>query len=209
MAEYPVNSSISSSRRWLRIFFAIVGAACVVSIAASEWMVRTYVLPHDNFEWIAARLRDSKQSNAAFGDSHVAAVSDFNTTDFINLGIGATTIRKMADRVRFYFSKVEPGEIIIQADPNILADYKLEAPGSYVPEIYSDLRLRVFDPRHRGFMRKYWMTLLTTGQLKEKENTANDRLWESVTGVREAVATPVPSPAAPAPTPTPATTIPI
>src|ERR1700730_8387229 len=114
MLECPVNSSISSSRRWLQIFFAVVGTVCVGLVGASEWMVRVYVLPQDNFEWIAARLRNSRLPNAAFGDSHVAAVSDFNTDDFINLGIGATTIRKMADRVRFYYSKVEPGAVIIK-----------------------------------------------------------------------------------------------
>jgi hypothetical protein len=144
-------------------------------------MVRAYVLPGDNFEWISARLRDFNQPNAAFGDSHVAAVPDFNKKDFVNLGIGATTIRRMNDRVRYYFGKTTPGQVIIQADPHLFAEYRLEAQGSYVPEAYSNLRLRILDPRHRGFMQKYWVTLLTNGQLKEKESTSYDQLWETVT----------------------------
>ncbi len=137
-----------------------------------------YVLPIDTFEWIAKRLRDSTQSNAAFGDSHVAAVSDFNTSDFVNLGIGATTIRKMSSRVHFYFEKNTPGEVIIQADPHLFADYRLEPQGSYIPEVYSESRLRVFDPRHRSFIREYWSRLLSARELKEKEITSYDKLWE-------------------------------
>ena len=197
-----MSSSTFNSRRWLLIFFAIVVTVCVVLAAASEWMVRAYVVPQDNFEWIASRLRDSKQPNAAFGDSHVAAVPDFNADDFINLGIGATTIRKMADRVRFYFDKTRPGEVIIQADPHLLAEYRLEARGDYVPESYSNLRLRVFDPRHRGFMQKYWLTLLTKRQLKEGGDAPGyDQLWEAVTNAPTGPGTAAP-PSAPAASPT-------
>jgi hypothetical protein len=200
-----VNSSTFSSRRWLLIFFAILVPAGVGFLAASEWLIRVEVVPHDNFEWIAARLRDSQQSNAAFGDSHVAAVPDYNTKDFVNLGIGATTIRKMDQRVRYYFSKVKPGEVIIQADPHLFADYRLEARGNFVPEAYAESRLRVFDPRHRSFMLKYWSTLLRKGQLKEKENPSYDQLWQTANNLQndavkpaEEVAKPVAETAKPA-----------
>jgi hypothetical protein len=142
-------------------------------------MVRTYVLPLDNFEWIANRLRNSTQPNAAFGDSHVAAVPDYNTRDFVNLGIGATTIKRMDQRVRYYFGKIKPGEVIIQADPHLFADYRLEAPGTYVAEDYSNFRLRAFDPVHRGFMWQYWTKLLGSHALKERESTTNDQLWQT------------------------------
>ena len=175
-----MNSSTSSSRRWLQIFFAIVVAATVGLLAASEWLIRAQVLRGDNFEWIAARLRDSTQPNAAFGDSHVAAVSDYNQKDFVNLGVGATTIRKMDQRVRYYFSKIKPGQVIIQADPHLFADYRLQAQGSYVPENYSRFRLRAFDPQHRGFMLDYWLTLLARrGQLKTTEVPDYDQLWRT------------------------------
>ena len=175
-----MSSSTFSSKRWLQIFFALVIMASVGFLVASEWLVRTLVVPQDNFEWIAARLRNSQQASAAFGDSHVAAVPDYNTADFVNLGIGATTIRKMDQRVRYYFGKIKPNEVIIQADPHLFADYRLEQQASYVPEAYSQSRLRVLDPRHRSFMIGYWTTLLETGQLKEKANTGYDQLWDSV-----------------------------
>ena len=174
-----MSSSTFSSKRWLGIFFALVAVVSVGFLGASEWLVRTKVVPQDNFEWIAARLRNSQQAKAAFGDSHVAAVPDYNTADFVNLGIGATTIRRMDQRVRYYFGKIKPDEVIIQADPHLFAEYRLEARESYVPEAYSESRLRVLDPRHRSFMIKYWTTLLATGRLKEQENTGYDRLWDA------------------------------
>jgi hypothetical protein len=151
----------------------------VAYIVASEWLIRSEVLPHDNFEWISARLRNSTQPNAAFGDSHVAAVPDYNTSDFVNLGIGATTIRKMDQRVRYYFSKIKPGEVIIEADPHLFAEYRLQPQGSYVAENYSEFRLRVLDPQHRGFMMSYWTAFLSKGRLKEKESTGYDQLWNT------------------------------
>jgi hypothetical protein len=168
-------------------------------------MVRAYVLPQDKFEWIASRLRNSTQPNAAFGDSHVAAVPDYNSKDFVNLGVGATTIKRMDQRVRYYFSKIKPGEVIIQADPHLFADYRLEAPGSYVTEDYSDFRLRIFDPQHRGFMQKYWTTLLASGRLRERESTVNDELWHATNRLQKgnkektaAAPEPTSEPAAPA-----------
>jgi hypothetical protein len=190
MPESPVSSSTFSSKRWLQIFFLLVGTVVIGFVIASEWMVRAYVLPQDNFEWIAKRLRNSTQPNAAFGDSHVAAVPAYNTKDFVNLGIGATTIKRMDQRVRYYFSKINPGEVIIQADPHLFADYRLEAPGSYVPEDYSDSRLRILDPQHRGFMLRYWTMLLTSRGLKERESTANDQLWQTANEFEKETAAP-------------------
>ncbi|UVO31808.1 hypothetical protein [Bradyrhizobium arachidis] len=174
-----MNSSTSSSKRWLWIFFAILVPVSIGYAAGSEWLIRTEVLPHDNFEWISARLRNSTQQNAAFGDSHVAAVPDYNTDDFVNLGVGATTIRKMDQRVRYYFGKIKPGEVIIQADPHLFAEYRLQAPSNYVPESYSESRLRIFDPQHRGFLPSYWSAFLAKGQLVKKETNAYDQLWDT------------------------------
>ncbi len=174
-----MNLSTSSSRRWLRIFFAILVPVCGGYLAASEWLIRTQVTPHDNFEYISSRLRASTQPNAAFGDSHVAAVSDYDTKDFINLGIGATTIRKMDQRVRYYFQKIKPGQVIIQADPHLFAEYRLQPQGSYVPEDYSNLRLRALDPQHRGFMSSYWSAFLLKRTFT-KESFNSDMLWQVV-----------------------------
>ena len=200
MPGFPVSSSTFSSSRWLLIFFAILTVPTVGFLAASEWLVRVRVLPHDGFEVIAERLHDSTQSNAAFGDSHVAAVNAYDTADFINLGIGATTIRKMDQRVRYYFSKNKPGQVIIQADPHLLAEYRLEAHGSYVPEDYSNLRSRALDPRHRGFMLKYWSVELASAPIKVP---SYDDLWQAAQSLRQDAPKPAenvqPSPPAPSP----------
>lgn len=190
-----MSSSTSSSRRWLQIFFGILVPVSFGYLVASEWLVRTEVLAHDNFEYISNRLQNSTQPNAAFGDSHVAAVPDYNTKDFVNLGIGATTIRKMDQRVRYYFRDRKPGEVIIQADPHLFAEYRLQPEGEYVPETYSSYRLRVLDPQHRGFMNSYWLAYLKKGILTPGANTGYDHLWNEAYKAEANSPSPSPSPA--------------
>jgi hypothetical protein len=165
---------------------------------ASEWMLRVYILPFDNFEYIAQRLRDSTIPNAAFGDSHVAAVSDFNKDNFINMGLGATTIRRMASRVYYYFGKVKPGNVIIEADPHLFADYRLEPRGNYIPESYGDVRLRIFDEQHRSYMLSYWKRLIEQGALRAQ---STNRPEQATTNEPVNKAIPETAPTMPAPTP--------
>ncbi|WP_194470117.1 hypothetical protein [Bradyrhizobium sp. CCBAU 51753] len=175
-----MSSFTFSSKHWLYLFLSIVVTVVVTFGVASERLLRIYITPIDNYEWIASLLVSSSQPNAAFGDSHIAAVPDYNKPDFINLGIGGTTIRKMNDRVRYYYRNLQPGQVIIQADPHSFAEYRLEAQGSYVPEVYSAYRLRILDPRHRGFMLEYWKRFLLTGNLRGQQQPGYDQLWESV-----------------------------
>jgi hypothetical protein len=184
-----VNSSISSFRRWLVIFFALILGVWIPFLAASEWMLRTYVLPVDGFEEIVRRINNSNTPNAAFGDSHAAAVSDFNEKGFVNLGLGGTTIRQMSERAHYYFTKVKPGEVIIEADSHLFADYRLEAPGVHVPDSYALHRLAVFDERHRGFLLDYWERFKTEG-LKPKESNRPDQLWKITNGLASSEAPP-------------------
>jgi hypothetical protein len=177
-----VSSSISSFRRWLIVFFALVLGAWIPFVAASEWMLRTYVLPVDGLEHISKKIRESSIPNAAFGDSHAAAVADFDDKDFINLGLGGTTIRQMSERAHYYFSKIRPGKIIIEADSHLFADYRLEAQGTHIPESYASHRLAVFDERHRRFMLDYWERFTAEG-LKAKESNRPDQLWQITNGL--------------------------
>jgi hypothetical protein len=176
-----VNSSTSSFKRWLIVFLTLVLGVLVPFLTASEWMLRTYVLPVDAFESIARKIRDSSIPNAAFGDSHAAAVTNFDDKDFINLGLGGTTIRQMSERAHYYFSKVKPGKIIIEADSHLFAEYRLEAQGVHIPELY-DSRLAVFDGRHRGFMLDYWKRFMTKTP-KPRESNRPDQLWQITNGL--------------------------
>lgn len=179
-------------------------------------MLRTFVLPVDGFEQISSKMRASSIPNAAFGDSHAAAVSNFDDKDFINLGLGGTTIRQMSERAHYYFSKVKPGNIIIEADSHLFADYRLEAQGVHVPESYASGRLAVFDERHRRFMLDYWERFQAAG-LKPKESNRPDQLWQMTNGLTTAETTtpaattqpaaqpePAPQPAVAKPEPAPA-----
>jgi hypothetical protein len=204
-----VSSSTSSSERWLIIFFTLVLGVSIPFIATSEWMLRTYVLPVDGFEHISRKMREFSIPNAAFGDSHAAAVSNFDDKDFINLGLGGTTIRQMSERAHYYFSKVKPGKIIIEADSHLFADYRLEAQGVHIPESYASHRLAVFDERHRRFMLDYWQRFAAEG-LKPKESNRPDQLWQITNSLTtaetlqpDASAQPRPAHAKPDPVPVP------
>ncbi|MEN3348959.1 MAG: hypothetical protein V7632_2594 [Bradyrhizobium sp.] len=175
-----MSSFTFSSKHWLYLFLSIVVTVVVTFGVASERMLRIYITPIDTYEWITSLLVSSSQPNAAFGDSHIAAVPDYNKPDFINLGIGGTTIRRMNDRVRYYYRNLQPGQVIIQADPHSFAEYRLEAQGSYVPEVYTAYRLRILDPRHRGFMLEYWLRFIRTGDLRPQAQPGYDALWEKV-----------------------------
>jgi hypothetical protein len=176
-----VSLFTSNSRRFLIVFFLIVGLVPIPFLAASEWMLRTFVLPYDSFEYIAKRLRETTNPDAAFGDSHVAAVSTYDRDGIANLGIGATTIRRIASRVEYYYTKIKPGKVIIQADPHLFAEYRLEAQGAYIPESYAQGRLRVFDERHRRFMFEYWKKFIKQGGLHVREEAGRpDQLWRTM-----------------------------
>jgi hypothetical protein len=209
MQVLQVSSSTSSFKRWLIVFFTLVLGVSIPLIAASEWMLRAYVLPVDGLEHIARKMQDSSIPNAAFGDSHAAAVSNFDDKDFINLGLGGTTIRQMSERAHYYFSKVKPGKIIIEADSHLFADYRLEAQGVHIPESYASHRLAAFDERHRRFMLDYWERFMAGG-LTPKESSRPDQLWQISNGLTAAEtpqpasgAQPQPAPATPDPAPVP------
>ena len=187
MQVLPVNSSTSSFKHWLIIFFTLVLGVSIPFVGASEWMLRTYVLPVDGFEQISRKIRKSSIPNAAFGDSHAASVSHFDDKDFINLGLGGTTIRQMSERAHFYFSKVKPGKIIIEANSHLFAEYRLEAQGVHIPESYASHRLAVFDERHRRFMLDYWERFTAEG-LKPKKSNRPDQLWQITNGLTTAEA---------------------
>lgn len=185
MRVLQVSSSTSSFNRWLVVFFTLVLGVSIPFLAATEWMLRTYVLPVDGLEQIARKMRESSIPNAALGDSHPAAVVNFDDKDFINLSLGGTTIRQMSERVHFYFSKVKPGQVIIEADSHLFADYRLEAREVHIPESYASHRLAVFDERHRRFTLGYWERFTAEG-LKAKESGRPDQLWRMTNGLATA-----------------------
>jgi hypothetical protein len=91
------------------------------------------------------------------------------------------------ERAHYYFSKVKPGEIIIEADSHLFAEYRLDAAGVHIPESYTSRRLAAFDERHRRFMLDYWKRFLSGG-LKVKESSRPDQLWQIKNGLTSAEA---------------------
>ncbi|MCA6121822.1 hypothetical protein J6500_07900 [Bradyrhizobium sp. WSM 1704] len=160
-----MSSSTSNFKHWIAVYFVLVLGGVIPFVGASEWLLRTRVLAQDPFQALIDKMQ-SNIRNVALGDSHAAAVSEFDAPDFLNLGMGGTKIGQMSDRAHYYFTRVKPGEVIVEADPHLFADYRLDAPGSRIPESYS-ARLVAFDERHRRFMTAYWERYFSGG-LKPK-----------------------------------------
>lgn len=127
-----MNSSISSSdrpgarheRRFVLGTMTFVLAASLLFCAASEWLVRTHVAPNQNIEPHAEFLRTATIPNAAFGDSHVA-MGITGTNRVANLGFPANTLNDIIGKARLYFDRVDPGMVILQADPQQLVPGRL------------------------------------------------------------------------------------
>ena len=113
-----MSSSTSSSRvfrRYLWTVFLSVFIVAIVFCAASECLIRTYVAPNQNIEAHAQFLRTAKHPNAAFGDSHVA-MGVTGSEDIVSLGFPADTLSHVIGKAYIYYSRIDPGKVVLQAD---------------------------------------------------------------------------------------------
>lgn len=114
----------STGKRFVAMTASLVVVIALTFCAASEWLIRTHVVPNQNIELHAAYLRTATFPNAAFGDSHVA-MGITGSEDIINLGFPANTLNDIIGKARIYFERVPPGKVILQADPQQLVPGRL------------------------------------------------------------------------------------
>ncbi|MGE0155095.1 MAG: hypothetical protein AB7R90_20950 [Reyranellaceae bacterium] len=159
-----MNSSISSSRRAIALFFLGAAATLLLVASASEFLLRREVLPRDSFAAHAALFRAAGAADAAFGDSHMAR--DFAPPPaMLNLAYPSESVRDMDWKARRVFARTAPGRIVLQADPHSFAPYRLEAQSDPARRYAEDGggAIHLFDPRLRPQLMAYWGSFLWSG----------------------------------------------
>lgn len=155
--------SISSSKTFVVAFAAVVGTMLVGFGVASEWLVRTHVIPSHNEYRYAALFQKSSASNAIFGDSH-AAYGLTGIDSFVNVAHGGNNFRTISGKVRLYFAERKPGKVILQAGAHHFSRDFTRWRDDETPEFESFLRgyaayyPRALIPLHRKELLNYWST---------------------------------------------------
>lgn len=127
MNSYTSSSDLFDTavgKRFVATVASLVAFVAIGFCAASEWLIRTHVAPNQNIELHAEFLRTATFPNAAFGDSHVA-MGITGSSEIINLGFPANTLNEIIGKARIYFERIEPGKVILQADPQQLVPGRL------------------------------------------------------------------------------------
>ena len=186
MATMPSStfSSKALARREPAIGLRRFAVSCCATIltfaAASEWLVRSEVLPQDTRAAHIQLLETADAPHAAFGDSHVARGFDA-PEGMVNLAYPSENIEVMIAKTTRYFENLPPGRIILQADPHQFAAYRLNASSGSDAQNRPMLGLQIAAPRHRVRLLVYWEAFLRDGgRLETKvDMTENGSLLSS------------------------------
>jgi hypothetical protein len=163
----------------LRALVVTLVLSLLLLAGATEWLVRTQVVPQDTFGKHLRLLQTTTQSNASFGDSHVARGFDASG-GFVNLAYPSENIEYMFWKMRKQFDAHPAGRVIVQADPHLFAPYRVNA--SFRPyndnEQFKSPALYSATARHRPQLVAYWSAFLNGfGKLESKvQQTENGAL---------------------------------
>ena len=186
MATMPSStfSSETLARREPAIGLRSFAVSCCTTIlafaAASEWLVRSEVLPQDTRAAHIQLLETADAPHAAFGDSHVAR--GFDAPDgMVNLAYPSENVDAMIAKIARYFETRSPGRIILQADPHQFAAYRLNASSDSDAQYRQAPGLQIAASRHRVRLLAYWEAFFRDGgKLETKvDMTKNGALLSS------------------------------
>lgn len=113
-------------------FWAALVLAALALLGASEWLLRTQVVPADVLTGHIARFESTRATEVSFGDSHVAR-NFLPEAPVTNLAYPSENIAHIAWKVDRYLARVpQPKRVLLQADPHLFAAYRLrEGIGDY------------------------------------------------------------------------------
>jgi hypothetical protein len=165
-----MNSSTSSfsPRRALALFASVAASVGLSLFAASEALVRAEVEQQDEFVSHVRLFETSQAVDAAFGDSHVAR--GFVPPDgMVNLAYPSEGIEHLDWKIRTYFAARKPGRVIVQADPHLLAPYRLRNRLGDYPVRFAQVAAaktwapRIGEDRYRANLVNYWSSYVKSG----------------------------------------------
>lgn len=105
-----------------KLYIHLVIGTVLIFLGIGEWIVRSFIVPIPSTTPYQIDLIYTKNnSNVVIGDSHIYRAFIAND-DFLNLGLGGTTIPMMKIVVGQYFKYQEPGKVIIEVAPQLLSE---------------------------------------------------------------------------------------
>lgn len=155
-----MSSSTSSSKAFLNAFGIAFVILLGVSIGATEALLRRHILPFDEHADYKQRFLSSTADTAAFGDSHVAN-GLLSRQDFDNFGQAADNLQTVIAKVEHRLRRGGLTRIILQADPQVFAPYRLKAEqASRIAALLDpeDPPLVMLRPEYRQYLMGYWWT---------------------------------------------------
>ena len=109
--------SISSFSKFTIATVLIIAALGLAMLAATEWLVRTRVLPADRLSWQLERFSGTQVSNIILGDSH-AATGIHGLADFQNFAMPSDNMQVISAKadgiMRASFIPAGSKEIVIR-----------------------------------------------------------------------------------------------
>jgi len=105
-----------------KIYVYLVIAGVLMMLAVGEWIARSFIVPVPSTTPYQVNLIYTKNNkDVVVGDSQIYRTFIAND-DFLNLGLGGTTIPMMEIIVEQYFKYQEPGKVIIEVAPQLLSE---------------------------------------------------------------------------------------
>ena len=130
--------------------------------AATEALVRLRVEPVDLLARHIVFFSETDSRNAVFGDSHMSL--GFTGADgFVNLAFPGENLATIVGKARLYYRDREPGRVILQADPSMLAAVRDAEPPTAYETLVGEIARRwvtSLSPRHRPRLMAYWQVFV-------------------------------------------------
>ena len=157
-----MNSSTLNSKQFGMTFAVAFLVGLSIFVGVTEAVLRWHVLPNDSYAGYKEHFRTSLAPTAAFGDSHVANAL-IGTADFDNFGEASDNLDTMFAKINYQMRRRHLRQIIIQADPQVFAPYRLKADqSSRVSNLLNedDPFLVVLRPEYRQYLTQYWWSTI-------------------------------------------------
>jgi len=157
-----VSSSTLNSKQFGMTFAVAFLVGMSVFVGVTEAVIRWHVMPNDSYSGYKKQFRTSLAPIAAFGDSHVANAL-IGTADFDNFGEASDNLETILAKIEYRMRRGHLRQIIIQADPQLFAPYRLKADqSSRMKNLLSedDPFLAVLRPEYRQYLTQYWWSTI-------------------------------------------------
>ncbi len=138
-------------------------------VGATEWLIRTRVIPNHNFYKYLSLFQTTAETSAIFGDSEVS-YGFTGYPGFVNMAYPGDDFVNVDTKVRLFFANRKPDKVILQAGLHHFSKQYLWRVGR--DDAFRDLLrdgappsfLEILNPIHRPEISRYWKVFLGKGK---------------------------------------------